>query len=132
MVLHLRMPAPGNWERAKCAGTVKRHNSTEVYDPFFDLSEDDAIEFCNEHDQCPIRDECLLFALTNNEKSGVWGGMGELDRKALRKRWPLTQRGRNTEPRPEWRWHPQGEPSSWFDTDLLRRELDAEVDGEDE
>jgi hypothetical protein len=132
MVLHLRTPAPGNWEQAKCAGTVRRGPDDEVYDPFFDLDEADAIEFCNDNGQCPIRDQCLLFALTNNEKSGVWGGTSELDRKALRKRWPLTQRGRNTEPRPEWRWFPPGIPSSWFDVDLLRKELESELEGEDE
>lgn len=127
MVLRLRVPAPGNWEMAKCKDAIQTGE-----DSFFDEDEDDAIEFCNDHGTCPIRDECLIFALTNNEKSGVWGGTSELDRKALRKRWPLEQRGRDTVPRPEWRWYPSGEPQSWFDPEELKRELQRELEAEDE
>jgi hypothetical protein len=66
--------------------------------------EADAVDFCNgtiDGIRCPVRDECLIFALTNNERFGVWGGMTELARKALRKRWPW--RGGKL-PRPEWQW----------------------------
>ena len=49
---------------------------------------------------CPVRDQCLIFALVNNEKSGVWGGASELGRRWLRKKWPL----KGKEPRPEWQW----------------------------
>lgn len=130
MVLHLRIPAPGTWEKAKCAQVVRRIDG-EVYDPFFEEDEDDAVEFCNEHGQCPIRNECLMYALTNNEKSGVWGGTTELDRKALRKRWPLEFRGKNTAPRPEWQWYPPGEARSWFDVTALEQELREELESDD-
>lgn len=131
MVLRLRYEAPGAWEKAKCAGIVRRMDDV-IYDPFFEEDEADAVEFCNEHGTCPIRDQCLLYALTNNEKSGVWGGMTELDRKAMRKRWPLRFRGRSTVPREEWRWYPPGEPSSWFDLAELQRELRDEMERGDE
>lgn len=112
MVLRLRVPAPRKWERAKCRGQVQRlPGDDEIYDPFFpdedenpELAEQDAADFCNgtiDGVVCPVRDECLIFALTNNERHGVWGGMTELARKALRKRWPW--RGGKI-PRPEWRW----------------------------
>lgn len=97
MVVHLRIDAP-DWRKAKCRGTV----ADNEYDPFFhDMPE--ALDFCNgaaDGQVCPIRHECMLFALTNNERFGVWGGTSELTRRALRKRWPL----RGKEPRPEWHW----------------------------
>lgn len=37
---------------------------------------------CNE---CIVRPECLQFALDNNEKYGIWGGMTERERRKLRK-----------------------------------------------
>lgn len=98
MVLHLRVPAPGNWEHAKCRGVC----ADSAYDPFFEDT-DEALDFCNGESDgrvCPIREECLLFALTNNEKCGIWGGTSEICRRAIRKRWPLHGR----EPRPEWTW----------------------------
>lgn len=108
MVLRLRVPAPGNWEQAKCRGQVQRlPGDDEVYDPFFleeEGGEQDALDFCNgtiDGVTCPVRDACLLFALTNNERSGTWGGMSPLARRALRKKWPW--RGGKI-PRPEWRW----------------------------
>lgn len=103
MVLRLRIPAPNNWQDAKCLG-VKTANTDEEYDPFFNDHEvPEAKTFCNgvtDGVVCPIRNECLMFALTNNEKHGVWGGMDELGRRGLRKKWPL----KGKEPRPEWQW----------------------------
>jgi hypothetical protein len=98
MVLKLRTPAPGAWEQAKCDGKL----ADTSYDPWFE-DMDEALDFCNgtwDGDTCPIRHECLLYALTNNERYGVWGGTSELTRRAIRKRWPLKGR----EPRPEWQW----------------------------
>jgi WhiB family transcriptional regulator, redox-sensing transcriptional regulator len=119
MVLKLRYPAPNNWREAKC-GTI---GAGREYDPFFDGPEEEALEFCNDNGTCPIRDECLLFALTNNCKEGVWGGMTELDRKALRKRWPLRS---GKDPRPEWQWLPPGEAAEGLDQEVLRQELEWE------
>ena len=120
MVLRLRVPAPNNWEGAKCADQVRIELGEEIpYDPFFPEDDDghhdyraerDAVDFCNgtiDGNQCPLRDGCLEYALTNNERFGVWGGMTELGRKALRKRWPW--RGGKL-PRPEWEWYSQAKP----------------------
>lgn len=107
MVLRLRGEAP-NWERANCLGTapVRQPGEEDVYDAWFD--EDDpepAMGICNGAyggTVCPIRDKCLQFALYNNEKYGVWGGMSEGDRKIMRRIWRWNSRLDG--PRPEWMW----------------------------
>ncbi|MCG7525743.1 WhiB family transcriptional regulator [Streptomyces sp. OfavH-34-F] len=36
--------------------------------------------------RCPVQEECLRWALDNNQDTGVWGGLGENERRALRRR----------------------------------------------
>ncbi|WP_432093991.1 WhiB family transcriptional regulator [Streptomyces sp. bgisy100] len=36
--------------------------------------------------RCPVTDQCLEWALENNQDSGVWGGLEENERRALRRR----------------------------------------------
>jgi hypothetical protein len=40
-----------------------------------------AKKFCGE---CPVRQQCLEYALTVNEQYGVWGGLTAKERQALR------------------------------------------------
>jgi WhiB family redox-sensing transcriptional regulator len=42
---------------------------------------------------CEVREECLEYALANDERFGVWGGMSEYQRRKVRK-----QRERETGP----------------------------------
>jgi WhiB family redox-sensing transcriptional regulator len=35
---------------------------------------------------CPVRVECLDYAITNFEKLGLWGGTSERQRRAMRRR----------------------------------------------
>ena len=35
--------------------------------------------------QCAVRDECLEYALANDERFGIWGGMSERERRRLKK-----------------------------------------------
>ena len=35
--------------------------------------------------QCPVRIECLEWAIATGQDSGVWGGMSEEERRALRR-----------------------------------------------
>lgn len=134
MVLRLRVEAPGGWDEAKCQGQVQRlPGDDEVYDPFFledGTAEQDAVDFCNgtiDGVRCPVRDECLIFALTNNERFGVWGGMTELGRKALRKKWPW--KGGKL-PRPEWHWMEDSEAKALVSPEELARE-DSDTDEPD-
>jgi WhiB family redox-sensing transcriptional regulator len=32
-----------------------------------------ALDTCNEY--CPVRDACLVYAVTTGQRDGVWGGM---------------------------------------------------------
>lgn len=41
-----------------------------------------AIEVCRE---CPVRSECLEWALDTCQDAGVWGGLGEEDRREIRR-----------------------------------------------
>ncbi len=45
--------------------------------------EEAAKEVCN---ICPVRAECLEYALASKEAYGIWGGYTELERKALLRR----------------------------------------------
>ncbi len=35
--------------------------------------------------QCAVRIECLEFALATNQDSGIWGGLSEEERRAIRR-----------------------------------------------
>jgi hypothetical protein len=41
----------------------------------------DALEVCG---RCTVRDECLDYAMTHNERDGVWGGCSGRQRRQLR------------------------------------------------
>ena len=43
---------------------------------------------------CPVSDNCLSYALETNQRSGVWGGTSEKERKSLRRKW-LAERRRS-------------------------------------
>lgn len=34
---------------------------------------------------CPVRDECLAYALATDERFGIWGGLSERERRNLQK-----------------------------------------------
>ncbi|MCX5214247.1 WhiB family transcriptional regulator [Kitasatospora sp. NBC_00240] len=36
--------------------------------------------------RCPVRERCLAWALETGQEAGVWGGTGEDDRRALKRR----------------------------------------------
>lgn len=36
--------------------------------------------------RCPVKDDCLDFALANREHYGIWGGTSERERRRIRRR----------------------------------------------
>lgn len=36
-------------------------------------------------DRCDVREECLEYALTNDERFGIWGGLSERERRRLKR-----------------------------------------------
>lgn len=79
------------WRRhAKCAGV-----DTETYYPArnrdtYKTIADGSKGVCKGHDgwpECPVRSQCLTYALTTNEAHGIWGGLSHRERNALLKKW---------------------------------------------
>jgi WhiB family redox-sensing transcriptional regulator len=50
--------------------------------------------------QCPVRLDCLEFAMTSNQDSGVWGGVTEDERRRMRRSWRANRPTSKIERRP--------------------------------
>lgn len=59
--------------------------NTDIFYPedYEEASVAQAKTICND---CWIKDKCLAFALSTNEKEGVWGGTTPRERKRIRRR----------------------------------------------
>ena len=68
--------SPGKPE-ALCAQT-----DPEAFFPEKGGSTRDAKRVCG---VCPVREECLQYAMDNDERFGIWGGLSERERRRLRK-----------------------------------------------
>jgi hypothetical protein len=97
--MHLRINAPewdggGNPDKeASC----RKFRPTREHDDFFGDgtgSESQAKHICNgtyTGTVCPLREQCLEFALVNNEHYGIWGGLNVLERAYIRRFVPKTE-----------------------------------------
>lgn len=66
------------WQaEALCAQT-----DPEAFFPEKGGSTRDAKRVCS---ACPVREECLKYAMDNDERFGIWGGLSERERRRLRK-----------------------------------------------
>jgi WhiB family transcriptional regulator, redox-sensing transcriptional regulator len=65
-------------ERALCAQT-----DPEAFFPEKGGSTREAKKICT---GCEVRAECLSYALANDERFGIWGGMSERERRKLKRR----------------------------------------------
>lgn len=65
-------------ERALCAQT-----DPEAFFPEKGGSTREAKKVCT---GCEVRAECLEYALANDERFGIWGGLSERERRKLKKR----------------------------------------------
>src|SRR4029434_5287962 len=64
-------------ERARC-----RQHDPEVFFTEKGGSSREAKRICAD---CPVRIECLNYALRRDERYGVWGGMSERERRRLKR-----------------------------------------------
>lgn len=64
-------------ERALCAQT-----DPEAFFPEKGGSTREAKRICQ---GCEVRDECLEYALANDERFGIWGGLSERERRRLKR-----------------------------------------------
>lgn len=72
-------------DAALCAQT-----DPEVYYPEKGGSTKAAKRVCNGHpargiEPCPVKEQCLAWAVETGERWGVWGGLSERERRKLRK-----------------------------------------------
>ena len=64
-------------------GEIIQNLSTfEIFFPEKGGSSREAKRICSE---CPVRIECLNYALRRDERYGVWGGMSERERRRLKR-----------------------------------------------
>lgn len=78
MAVHVLIQPRRHWtEDALCAQT-----DPEAFWPEQGGASKDGKRVCA---RCPVRAECLEYALTHDERRGVWGGMSENERRRLRR-----------------------------------------------
>ena len=70
-------------EAAWRAESACRGTDPELFYPEHGASNKEAKDVCR---GCPVRADCLEYALTNNEKFGIWGGLTERERRRLYRR----------------------------------------------
>ncbi len=69
---------PAGWqEKALCAQT-----DPEAFFPEKGGSTREAKRVCS---SCDVRAECLEYALENDERFGIWGGLSERERRRMRR-----------------------------------------------
>ena len=77
VVVDLLGNAPEWQERALCSQT-----DPEAFFPEKGGSTREAKKVCL---ACEVRNECLEYALANDERFGIWGGLSERERRRLKK-----------------------------------------------
>lgn len=74
-----RWDADTRWKpAAACVG-----KDPDLFFPVYEVDEAAAKAVC---DGCPVKDDCLQWALDTNEPHGIWGGLNDRERQNLRKR----------------------------------------------
>ncbi|MFT4122900.1 MAG: WhiB family transcriptional regulator [Microbacteriaceae bacterium] len=79
----IRRPAVGDGDLAWQSDSLCAQTDPEAFFPEKGGSTRDAKRICA---ACEVRAECLEYALGNDERYGIWGGLSERERRKLRKR----------------------------------------------
>ena len=67
---------------------ICRHEDPETFFPVGNTGHalqqiEEAKKICN---RCPVKEPCLAWALESGQDSGVWGGLSEDERRAMKRR----------------------------------------------
>jgi len=79
----LRKPSSDDDALAWQADSLCAQTDPEAFFPEKGGSTRDAKKICS---SCEVRNNCLEYALENDERFGIWGGLSERERRKLRKR----------------------------------------------
>ena len=86
---------PSTWDDANWRDNAAcRHADPDLFFPVGTTGDaiDDteaAISLCR---RCPVREQCLEFAMVTNQRDGIWGGTSEEDRRRMRSAWVAARR----------------------------------------
>ena len=76
------------WENAACRGV-----GVDTFIPSSgeadEADKQEALDLCA---KCPIRLDCLQYALDNNEEFGIWGGVPQTERRQMIAELPIPKR----------------------------------------
>jgi WhiB family redox-sensing transcriptional regulator len=79
----VRKPDGDDGALAWQADALCSQTDPEAFFPEKGGSTRDAKKICT---QCEVKAECLEYALANDERFGIWGGLSERERRRLRRR----------------------------------------------
>jgi WhiB family transcriptional regulator, redox-sensing transcriptional regulator len=79
----IRRPDDDEGQLAWQADALCAQTDPEAFFPEKGGSTRDAKKICT---QCEVKAECLEYALANDERFGIWGGLSERERRRLRRR----------------------------------------------
>ena len=79
----LRKPSTEDEALAWQSDSLCAQTDPEAFFPEKGGSTRDAKKICS---SCEVRAQCLEYALENDERFGIWGGLSERERRKLRKR----------------------------------------------
>jgi WhiB family redox-sensing transcriptional regulator len=79
----MRKPTAADDALAWQADSLCAQTDPEAFFPEKGGSTRDAKKICS---SCEVRSSCLEYALENDERFGIWGGLSERERRKLRKR----------------------------------------------
>jgi WhiB family redox-sensing transcriptional regulator len=86
---HCNLAAPARFAARWRGLAACRGIDLDVFFPERGESAEPARQVCA---RCPVREQCLDYAISNGITDGIWGGLSERERRALRSNWLRTAR----------------------------------------
>lgn len=82
-LLELSPEDAARWQQEWTLNAQKRRYA--IFFPDSAVSAPEAKRICNDGGGCPVKSECLSYALRTGQGHGVWGGLTENERRKLRR-----------------------------------------------